>query len=92
MIVFVSDSKRTRDGERVRQRAKRHSRRELQRLRQRCYGSSSISRLLSGPWATQLPQSAAVPRAQNPMRVAQPHLFQLAVDPSSFTSLQKWLK
>lgn len=34
---------------------------ERDRLRQRCYGSSSISSLLSGLWATQLPQSTAAP-------------------------------
>lgn len=62
---------------------------------ERCCGSSSVSGLLSGPWAAQLPQSAAalaVPWAQNPLHAAQAHLFQLAADPASSPAVQKWLK
>lgn len=42
------------------------------RQRKRCCGSSSISSLLSGPWATQLPQSAtAPPSPEHRIRYAQ---------------------
>lgn len=55
VIVSVCLRQRERVGDERWQRARR------QRLRQRCCGSSSISSLLSGPWATQLPQSFAAP-------------------------------
>lgn len=42
------------------------------RQRKRCCGSSSVSSLLSGPWATQLPQSAtAPPSPEHRIRYAQ---------------------
>lgn len=56
-------------------------------VKERCYGSSSISSLLSGPWATQLPQSASAPPSPEcRIRYTQHRhiLFQLTADLASF--------
>lgn len=50
----------------------RKQREKTERLRERCYGSSSILSLLSGPWATQLPHSdVALPSPERRIRHAQ---------------------
>lgn len=68
---------------------------DRERLKQRCYGSSSISSLLFGPWATQLPSQPLLCRplsTEFAMRSAGTFRFNLPLTPLASTSLQKWLK